>query len=158
MKNDMNPAIAAVMHAPEPTTNSKPKPTPRSTVPPLTAVDGLAVYRSQADQTVCIVDDLLWRGVTIFAGRPKVGKSWAMLQLAIAVATGQPFLGKLRVLKQGGVVYCALEEPQRRTTARMRKLTDDVVQLQNLQFIYRVRPLLNGGAAQLDQFLGCLAG
>lgn len=40
-----------------------------------------------------LVGELLYPGAWLLTGRPKVGKSWFLLQLALAVAEGEPFLG-----------------------------------------------------------------
>lgn len=41
-----------------------------------------------------LVDQLIDKGTgVIFGGQPNVGKSWVMMHLALAVATGTPFLG-----------------------------------------------------------------
>ena len=40
-----------------------------------------------------IVPDLIAEGLTIFAGKPKIGKSWLMLQVGNAVANGTLTLG-----------------------------------------------------------------
>ena len=40
-----------------------------------------------------VVDGFLYPGAHVFVGRPKIGKSWCLLQLAIAVAEGGTFLG-----------------------------------------------------------------
>jgi hypothetical protein len=56
-----------------------------------------------------VVPDVIVEGVTIFAGKPKIGKSWLMLHAAYAVATGGATLGGI-ACKQGDVLYCALED------------------------------------------------
>lgn len=40
-----------------------------------------------------IVNDLLFPGAWLLTGRPKIGKSWLLLQLALAVQEGDTFLG-----------------------------------------------------------------
>lgn len=40
-----------------------------------------------------IVDGLLPQGLHVFAGPPKIGKSWLMLQIALAVASGKEIWG-----------------------------------------------------------------
>jgi hypothetical protein len=67
------------------------------------------------------IDGLLAEGVTIFAGRPKLGKSWCALGLAVAVATGGRALGSLPV-SQGDVLYLALEDGERRLQKRLREM------------------------------------
>src|SRR5215207_4661953 len=68
-----------------------------------------------------VVQDLLYEGVTLLAGKVKMGKSWMMLDLALAVATGGEALGRIPV-QQGEVLYLALEDNRRRLQGRIRKL------------------------------------
>lgn len=67
------------------------------------------------------VHGLLPEGLSILAGKPKLGKSWLALQLAVAVASGTPILGDRRV-EQGAVLYLALEDTDRRLQSRMEKV------------------------------------
>jgi len=56
-----------------------------------------------------VVPDLIPEGLTLLAGKPKVGKSWMVLDIAIAVASGRYTLGNLKP-EQGDVLYLALED------------------------------------------------
>jgi hypothetical protein len=67
------------------------------------------------------VPGLIPEGATILAGRPKTGKSWLTLGLALAVAAGAPALGGVAV-PQGEVLYLALEDGPRRLRRRLEKL------------------------------------
>ena len=71
-----------------------------------------------------IVPDLIPEGLTILAGRPKIGKSWLLLLLSTAVATGTVALGQVEgsALPPGDVLYLALEDGKRRLQRRMTKL------------------------------------
>jgi AAA domain len=60
-------------------------------------------------------------GLTILAGKPKAGKSWFMLDLAIAVAGNRFTLGTMKPT-HGDVLYLALEDNPRRLQRRMAKL------------------------------------
>jgi hypothetical protein len=120
----------------------------------LQVVDGLTVYRSSGLDQKCVIEGILYNGLTIFAGRPKVGKSWLTLQLALAVARGEMFMNSLPVHMPGGVVYIALEESQARTATRMQRLiADETPFLQNISMVYSMSPLSAGGAEQLDKIL-----
>jgi AAA domain len=67
------------------------------------------------------VPGILAEGVSLFAGPPKVGKSWLSLGVALAVASGGQALEAIEV--QGGpVLYLALEDTPRRLQSRMRKI------------------------------------
>lgn len=65
-----------------------------------------------------VIPELLPAGLTILAGRPKVGKSWLGLQTALSVVTGGRALG--RSVQRGPILYLALEDPPRRLRSRMR--------------------------------------
>jgi AAA domain-containing protein len=69
-----------------------------------------------------IVAGYIAEGLTVLAGRPKVGKSWMALGLAIAVAspTGHA-LGSIPV-EQGDVLYLALEDNNRRLKRRLNQM------------------------------------
>jgi hypothetical protein len=72
-----------------------------------------------------IVPGILPEGLTILAGRPKIGKSWLTLLVGIAVANGVAALGQdygLTKPIQGEVLYLALEDGPRRLQRRMIKI------------------------------------
>ena len=64
-----------------------------------------------------IVDGLIPTGLTVIAGAPKSCKSWLMLDLALSVGLGKPFLG--HDVKQCGVAYYALEDTDARLKSRL---------------------------------------
>lgn len=67
------------------------------------------------------VPGLLPEGLTILAGKPKLGKSWLTLGLAVSVATGGIALGSIPV-DQGDVLYLGLEDGFRRLQGRLQKI------------------------------------
>lgn len=70
------------------------------------------------------VDGILPEGVTLLCGKPKVGKSWCALDIALGVAAGGFALGTAKC-GHGIVLYLALEDTERRITRRLRKLCPD---------------------------------
>jgi hypothetical protein len=68
-----------------------------------------------------IVDGYIAEGCTLLAGRPKLGKSWLMLDVGIAVAAGRYCLGETKC-EQGEVLYLALEDNERRLQSRIDKV------------------------------------
>jgi len=68
-----------------------------------------------------VLPPFLAEGVTMLAGKPKLGKSWLMLDIAAGIASGTPVLGNMPVL-QGKVLGLFLEDSERRLQARLRKL------------------------------------
>lgn len=53
------------------------------------------------------------------AAEPKVGKSWVVLELAYALSTGTPFLGKYAVKQPRRVIYVQEEDSRNRTRRRL---------------------------------------
>jgi hypothetical protein len=68
-----------------------------------------------------VVPGILPEGVTLLAGKPKLGKSWLGFGVAVGVASGGVVLGTKRV-EQGEALYLALEDNQRRLQKRLGKL------------------------------------
>jgi hypothetical protein len=67
-----------------------------------------------------VVPDFIAEGCTLLAGRPKLGKSWLVLDAALAVSSGGETLG--RTCEAGDVLYLALEDNRRRLQSRLRRL------------------------------------
>jgi hypothetical protein len=68
-----------------------------------------------------IVTGYLVEGATIFAGAPKIGKSWLMLNIGLAVARGGECLGGIKC-EEGDVLYLAFEDNERRLQSRITRL------------------------------------
>ena len=67
------------------------------------------------------IPGLLPEGLAILAGKPKFGKSFLALQMGAAIAGGEG--GTLGIeIETGDVLYCALEDSQRRLHARLRQI------------------------------------
>lgn len=104
------------------------------------------VYQSRPP----VIDGLLYPGTYLFAGSPKVGKSFLMAQLAYHVSTGTPLWDF--PVHQGSVLYLALEDDHRRLQRRLYRMfgtegTD------NLHFAVYAKQLGDGLEEQLEKFL-----
>ncbi len=89
-------------------------------------------------------------GLTLLAGRPKVGKSWLALQIAHAVGMGGAVLD--RRVQAGKVLYLALEDSPRRLQRRM--LKQGALASADIKFETSLRrPLANDGMADLAMAL-----
>jgi hypothetical protein len=100
-----------------------------------------------------VVPDILPEGVTLLAGKPKMGKSWMVLGLGIAIATGGVALGTKSV-EQGEVLYLALEDKSpRRIQNRLDKLLGGRPAPKNLRIAYDWPRLDEGGADLLDEWV-----
>jgi AAA domain len=69
-----------------------------------------------------IVQGYIAEGLTVLAGRPKVGKSWMALGLAIAVASPAGHAFGSILVEQGDVLYLALEDNMRRLKRRLNQM------------------------------------
>ncbi len=100
------------------------------------------------------IPELIPEGLTILGGRPKVGKSWLCLSLAVAVATGGMALGKIQV-DQGEALFLALEDPPRRLKERLDKIMPFGALPASLHFLTATDfpPLFQGGLDALSAWL-----
>lgn len=71
------------------------------------------------------VPGLIPEGMGLLTGPPKAGKSWASLDIALAVASGGNALGKIEVGPARPVLLLALEDGHRRLQGRCRHLLDE---------------------------------
>lgn len=98
------------------------------------------------------VTGLLLEGVIIFAGRPKLGKSWLALNIAVAVACGGRALGAIEV-EAGPVLYLALEDGERRLQDRLRKTLTGGAIPENLFLATEWKRFDDGGLLLLKEWL-----
>jgi AAA domain/IclR helix-turn-helix domain len=77
-------------------------------------------HRVFPDISYC-VPDLIPEGLTIIAGKPKIGKSWLALDICIAIAAGRYCLGGRKPVP-GDVLYAAVEDNARRLQRRIDRL------------------------------------
>lgn len=66
-----------------------------------------------------VVPGIIPEGVTLLVAPPKIGKSWLLLDIALAAATGTSALGELSVGAARPVLYCDMESGERRLQARV---------------------------------------
>jgi len=101
-----------------------------------------------------IVKDLVYPGLNLLGGCPKIGKSLFALQIAQCVARGIPLFGEHFPTSQGKVLYLALEENRLITQDRLRKLVNQRVATSKALWIaYKWRPLEKGGDIDISNYL-----
>jgi hypothetical protein len=71
-----------------------------------------------------IVPGLIPEGLMVLAGKSGLGKSYFALQIGAAVASGGLALGSIPI-ERGEVLYCALEDGERRMQFRMQQSMED---------------------------------
>ena len=97
-----------------------------------------------------LIDGLLCSGTYLFVGAPKMGKSFLMAQLAYHVSLGRPLWGYN--VRQGTVLYLALEDEYRRLQERLFRMFG-VEGTDELHFATSVKQLGGGLQEQLDRFV-----
>ena len=108
------------------------------------------LYETVYESRPPIIDGLLFPGTYIFAGAPKIGKSFLMAQIAYHVSAGIPLWGF--EVNQGTVLYLALEDNHQRLQKRMYRMfgTDGS---KNLHFATYAQHLDEKLEDQLQHFL-----
>ncbi len=100
-----------------------------------------------------VIDGIIREGLTLFAGKPKVGKSYFLLNAAIDVASGDDAFGCIPT-ESATVLYLALEDPIARIKDRLVKMG-----IQNPSKLFTVYPLgewprvHEGGMEQLEEWM-----
>ena len=97
-----------------------------------------------------LVEGLLYPGTYIFAGAPKLGKSFLMAQLAYHISTGTPLWNY--PVRKGSVLYLALEDDYRRLQERLYRMFGTQIS-DNLHFSVSANQIGKGLDEQLQGFI-----
>lgn len=97
-----------------------------------------------------IIEGLLYPGTYIFAGAPKLGKSFLMAQLAYHISTGTPLWNY--TTRKGTVLYLALEDDYRRLQERLYRMFGTEC-VDDLYFSVKAEHLGKGLDEQLNNFI-----
>ena len=97
-----------------------------------------------------LVEDLIYNGVYLFVGAPKVGKSFLMAEIGFCVSAGIDLWG--HKTNQGTVLYLALEDDYARLQRRLSGMFG-VECADNLYFATQAKTLNEGLDRQLEGFL-----
>ncbi len=97
-----------------------------------------------------LIDGLLYPGTYIFAGSPKLGKSFLMAQLAYHISTGTSLWNY--TVRKGTVLYLALEDDYRRLQERLYRMFG-TESTENLYFSVSAGQLGRGLDEQLTRFV-----
>jgi RecA-family ATPase len=99
-----------------------------------------------------VVPGILPEGITLLAGKPRLGKSWMAQGISIATATGCVALGT-KLVEQGEVLNLALEDNPRRLQKRLRKLLPSGVAPPEMHMAVEWPRADEGGVERLADFL-----
>ena len=94
------------------------------------------------------IENLMAQGLYVFAGAPKIGKSWLSLDICLSIAKGENVLGQPTA--QGTALYLCLEDNQIRLQNRLYELTDEPTE--NLHFSLLAKSIGGGLEEQIRLF------
>lgn len=117
----------------------------------LTTISARALQEKDIPPAIFVVDKLLTAGLAMLASKPKMGKSWMVLDLCLAVSAGLPFLGYQT--NAGECLYLALEDTERRLKSRMNKLLQGQRAPEGFYFSVSARDIENGLIDELESHL-----
>ena len=111
------------------------------------------LVNTKYDPTRWIVKGLIPTGLTIFAGPPKVGKSWLVLGIVLAAASGKRVFEHYETDKMH-CLYLALEDSPRRLKDRILKLSEAGYSVNEFaHFAYEWERVCDGGLLALERRL-----
>jgi hypothetical protein len=130
------------------------EPTEKSKADPLTGLfTAHDLNEMRFEPLKFVVPGFIAEGLTLFAGKPKIGKSWLLLHVAWAVAAGDYTLGGISC-EVGDVLYASLEDNKRRLQSRLTKLFGVSADWPtNLHFTCDMPRLADGGLKFLKQWI-----
>ena len=108
------------------------------------------LYETVYQSRLPVIDGLLYPGTYLFAGAPKVGKSFLVAQLAYHVSAGQSLWNY--DVRQGTVLYLALEDDYRRLQDRMSRMFG-VEGSDSLHFAVCAKQIGAGLDEQIEKFM-----
>jgi hypothetical protein len=121
--------------------------------PALTTVTAADLLRMEFPEPRWAVRGLIPEGLSYLVSKPKLGKSWMILNIGIAIAAGGRALGSVEV-EQGEVLYLALEDPQRRLQGRLVTMLADGEPAPDALHLRTAWPRLDeGGGGELEAWL-----
>jgi hypothetical protein len=114
------------------------------------------LYDTEIQTPKWLILDLIPVGLTILGGRSKVGKSYFMMNLAMALAQGKPFAEQFRG-QRGPILYLSLEDGRKRFQERMRQIDphpDRDLLNKNLTVCFQWEQLNRGGLPAITDWVG----
>lgn len=95
------------------------------------------------------VDGMIPEGYTVLSASPKMGKSWMVQQMCLAVAQGKEFLG--RKTMKGKAIYFALEDCEKFAQDRQNMIGTHGAD--GFMYVFEAPPLALGFTKELDELV-----
>ena len=114
--------------------------------PGLSYITATDLQKADLPPVQFLVDDILPVGTSLLSAASKIGKSWMVLDMGLAIAAGKPFMG--HTTNKAGVLYLALEDSQSRLQDRMNKVLNRGKAPEGMRFSI-VAPTLDEGLLEI---------
>lgn len=118
------------------------------------------IYNKEYGEMDWLIKDLLPKGLTVFAGKSKTGKSYLMLNIMMKLAQNDWMFADTSASgfhgKRGHILYLALEDTERRLAIRMRGINaDPKVRVLDKYLELRLTwpKFFNGGLSKIEQWI-----
>lgn len=127
-----------------------------SSAPANAGVDGLdakslvEILDTPFPPQIPLIEDFLYTGTYLFAGAPKLGKSFFMAQIGFHISTGTPIWN--HAVHKGTVLYLALEDNFARIQKRLSKMFD-MADTDKFFFAVEAKSLKDGLDLQMENFI-----
>ena len=118
--------------------------------------DALELQGENVEPPTWIVREVLPTGLAILCAPSKIGKSWMMMQLGLAVADGKEFLDFKT--NQSGVLYYALEDSKSRIKDRLNKMLKGKKAPSDLRFVIQADTVDSGLLEKIEEELRTFPG
>ncbi|MGH2720873.1 MAG: AAA family ATPase, partial [Actinomycetota bacterium] len=120
-----------------------------ATTRPVRGCSAAELLQMEMSDPHMVVDEIVPEGLTMLAGKPKIGKSFMALSVAIAVSSGGVALNRMRIRESGGALYLALEDNPRRLKRRLVQLLQSEPPPRGLRLEWEWPKLQEGGLDRL---------
>jgi len=119
-------------------------------------ISGAQLLKEKIEPLLWVIVNLLPVGLSFLAGKPKIGKSWLVLALIVAIVSRRKALEyfDMEADEDVEVLYLALEDSKRRLQDRLKKIAPDIGDAANrIHLHFSWRPVEDKGLLALEQFL-----
>jgi 5S rRNA maturation endonuclease (ribonuclease M5) len=115
-------------------------------------ISAAALGKMEVSPIRYLIKNMLPEGLCLLVGRPKIGKSWLGLDMALAVARGGRAI-RTTAVEKSDVLYLALEDGERRMKNRLETISSDVELPGELNVFFDWPKMDEGGLTRLDEYL-----
>lgn len=114
---------------------------------------GEEMFDMEIPSAIWIIQGVIPVGVSLLAGKPKVGKSLFILNSATAVCSGKRKVFGRKLARAGKVLYLGLEDNKQRMQKRLKTLTTREELQGNLDIYFEYKKMNQGGLQDIENWI-----